>query len=152
MNTKKFYLYDNLTGLYNRNVVDSFINRCGDNNLIPLSILLFQIKSQNSLYDHSNLMVQFAKIFHNHQNDNNFIARFSNSKIIVFISKSSQNNAYKFAETIAKEASNLNLLDNSNVNVVFTQWEKIIPPNTSFISDFEQSLDSYKRINLSYII
>ena len=91
MNTKQSYLYDKETGLYNRTVVDAFVAKCNNMALFPLSLILFEIRSSNPEVQNSELMPQFAQIFKNNQNNRTFIARFSNSKIIVFISKCNSN-------------------------------------------------------------
>lgn len=152
MNKKHSYLYDKETALYNRTVVDAFVNKCNNISLFPLAIILFEIKPINEIEQNENIIPQFAEIFKNNQNNRTFIARFSNSKIIVFISKCSSNDAFKFTEQIAKQVNEANLLENYSVNVVFNEFNDTVPPAQSFLSDFEKSLQSSERINLSYII
>lgn len=152
MNTKQSYLYDKETGLYNRTVVDAFVAKCNNTALFPLSLILFEIKPSNPEIQNSELMSQFAQIFKNNQNNRIFTARFSNSKIIVFISKCNSNSAFKFTENIAKQVNDCNLLENSVVNVVFSEWKDLNPPDASFLSEIEKLLHTSQRINLSYII
>lgn len=152
MREKQSYLYDRETGLYNRTVVESFVTKCNTRALFPLAVILFEVKSNSDEINSNSVLFELAKIIKATQNSSMFLARFSNSKIIVFISRCNESSSFKYVEDIANQLDNQNLFNSSSVNVVFDEINKTSPLDPNYLTELEANLQSSDRINLAYII
>jgi diguanylate cyclase (GGDEF)-like protein len=110
---------DELTAIPNRRAMDRFL-RSEWNRLFrakrPLSLLFVDLdffKQYNDTYGHEvgdQCLIQVAKILHNHtQRSNDMAARFGGEEFAVILPETSEDDAFKIAETILAELERLQI-------------------------------------------
>ncbi len=113
---KKVAITDSLTGTWNRNHMESYLQDCISNEEFPLSIIMIDIdyfKKVNDNYGHivgDNILKEFVKISQEIVGKNGIVTRYGGEEFLVILPSSNIKQAYEIAEEIRKSSEkNLNL-------------------------------------------
>lgn len=107
---KKVAITDSLTGAWNRNHMESYLQNCISNEKFPLSIIMLDIdyfKRVNDNYGHivgDNILKQFVKLTQEIVGKSGIVTRYGGEEFLIILPTSNIEHSYEIAEKIRKES------------------------------------------------